>query len=92
MPGWRVRSRSAARRPSSVNVGGSRMSMIATSGRDAIDRAQEAVDVTFGGDHVHARFGEQPRQALAQQDLVVHDRYSHGRTAISCWWPWLSAR
>ena len=31
----------------------------------------------------HSCLGEQSRQALAQQDLVVHDRYSHGRTAIS---------
>ena len=47
---------------------------------------EEAIDVAFGRDHFHSSLCEQPREAFAQQYVVVHDRYSHGRNAIKRLW------
>ena len=71
MPSSGLGSRGARRRPrapSSVNVGGIRMSTIATSGSCSRDRPQRAPSASpRRADDLDARLGEQPGQPLAQQ-------------------------
>ena len=67
--------------PSSVWVGGSRMSTIAMSGACCPDLQQQLVGVVALRDHVEAGVVEQPGEALAQQHAVLGDRYAHGISA-----------
>ena len=79
--GCAARISSAARRPSSVWVGGIRMSTIATSGLCARTCAQQLVGVAGLSDDLEAGFPEQARDALAQQHAVVGDDDAHGISA-----------
>ena len=81
-PGQRSRIARAARRPSSVWVGGMRMSTIATSGRCSLHEREQLVAVGGAPDHVEAGLGEQPREPLAQEHRVVGEDHAHG---ISAW-------
>ena len=74
-----ARIASAARSPSSVCVGGIRMSTIATSGRCSRIAREQAVGVADLGDDVEAGVDEQPGDALAQEHRVVgeHEPQRH---------------
>ena len=69
---------SAARRPSSVCVGGIRMSMMATSGSCSRTAARSGLGIAGLGDHVEAGLGEQPCDALAEEDRVVGEDDAQG--------------
>ncbi len=73
----------AARSPSSVCVGGIRMSTIATSGLRALDQLEQRVAVAGEPDDLEAGFLEQPGEAFAQDHRVVGQRYAHGISARS---------
>ena len=62
-------------------LGGILMSTIATSGVGEPDGAQQLEPVRRLPDHVEAGVGEQPREPLAQQHLVVGDDDAHGTSA-----------
>ena len=73
---------SAARSPSSVLVGGIRMSTTATSGRWRADLAQELLRVAGLGHHLEpVLLVEQAHDALAQQHRVV--RHHHAQEAVA---------
>ena len=71
----------AARRPSSVCVGGMRTSTIATSGLWALTLRSRSSASPAWRDDVEARLLEQARDALAQQHGVVGDDDPHGMVA-----------
>jgi hypothetical protein len=71
-----------ARSPSSVRVGGIRMSTIATSGRCASTRATSC-SPSSTCDDLTAGVGEQPRELIAQQHRVVGEDHPHGISARS---------
>ena len=81
--GPRSRIARAARSPSSVCVGGMRMSTIATSGRCASTSASSSSPSAARPDDVEARLGEQPREPLAQEHRVVGEDHSHGISACT---------
>ena len=70
------------RRPSSVWVGGMRMSTTATSGSARSHRSPEPVGVADRRDDLEARVREHPREALAEQRGVVGDHDAHGISAV----------
>ena len=80
MPGSSARIWRAARRPSSVWVGGMRMSTTATSGRCVVDRREQPVEVAGQRDDVEAGRLEHAGDALAQQQRVLADHDAHGIT------------
>ena len=57
------------------------MSSTTTSGRVRGEAAQQRVGVAGLAHDVHPRLGQQPRESLAQQHVVVGDRYAHGTSA-----------
>ena len=73
----------AARRPSSVWVGGMRMSTIATSGSVPVDELEKLLGVRGHADDFEPRLLEQPGQPLSKDHRVVADRYAHGIAARS---------
>ena len=79
VPGWSRRSSIAARSPSSVCVGGIRMSATATSGSVPGHGGEQRVRVADGGDHLVAAVGQQPGQALAEQGGVLGDHHAQRR-------------
>ena len=62
-------------------VGGILMSTMATSGRVSSTRRSSSSAVARLADDLEAGLREQPREALAQQRLVVGDHYPHGSSA-----------
>ena len=81
MSGWLSRSTSAARMPSSVPVGGMRMSVTTTSGLLGLDRGDEGVVVLAHPDHLEVGLGlDQGPDALADEVVVLrqHDPHRHG--------------
>ena len=82
--GCSARIRWAATRPSSVWVGGIRMSTIATSGRVAAHLAQQRRRASSAcADDVDAGVLEQAHDPLAGQHRVLGDDYAHGISARS---------
>ena len=73
----------AARSPSSVCVGGMRMSTIATSGRQRSTSCEQLLRVRGQPSDLEAGLVEQAREPLAQQQRVVGDDYPHGISARS---------
>ncbi len=74
---------SAARMPSSVCVGGSRISTIATSGGKLRTFSSNSCRRAALGDDVEAGVSEQPGETVAQQHAVLGDRYAHGISALT---------
>ncbi len=73
----------AASSPSFVYVGGMRMSMTATSGGSAAtSRSSSSRGARLGRD-LDAVLGEQPREALADDDGVVGEDHAHGIAAVT---------
>ena len=77
----------AARRPSSVWVGGMRTSTIATSGLCARDLAQQVVGVAGLADDLEAGVLEQADEPLPQQHGVVGDRRRARDLRVRRWCP-----
>ena len=76
-PGYRLRISRAVRMPSSVNVGGMRMSRMTTSGGLALMAASSsAPEVRWRSPR--RRVSEEQGQAAAEQPGVFGDRYPHG--------------
>ena len=73
MPGWSARILRAARRPSSVWVGGMRTSIDRDVGLVGADLAQQVLGVAGLAGDVEARVLEQAHEPLAQQDGVLGD-------------------
>ena len=87
--GWYARSATAATAPSWVNVGGIRMSTMATSGACAATASASPAASASGRADLDAGLGEQPGQAFAQQRGVVGDHDTHGSSAsttVPCGW------
>src|SRR5215469_11600331 len=83
-PGRCARAVIAARRPSSVWVGGIRTSTTDTSGRCLSTASTRAGPSPTNGYHLVTVLGEQADQALTQQHRVVghHDPQRHGTSAV----------
>ncbi len=81
--GQAARSRVAVSAPSWVNVGGMRMSMIATSGCVRGDGRLQRRPVGDGTGDLDAGLDQQPDQPLAQQHRIVGDHDAHGSSAIT---------
>ena len=79
--GHRSRITFAARSPSSVCVGGIRMSTIATSGRVRSTQVEQLVSVGREPDDLETGLLEQSGEALAQDHRIVGQGYSHGISA-----------
>ena len=73
----------AARSPSSVWVGGIRISTIATSGLVRSHKLEQRIAVCGEPDDLEAGFLEQAGEALAQDHGVVGQHYAHGISARS---------
>ena len=73
----------AARRPSSVCVGGIRMSTIATSGSCSATAASSSSPSAAWRDDLEADLHEQPGQPLPQHQRVVGDDQPHGIRALT---------
>ena len=80
MSGRSARIRRAARRPSSVCVGGMRMSVTATSGRCSATAASSESKSPASADDLDPGGLEHARDALAQQQRVLGDHDPHGIT------------
>ena len=74
---------SAARNPSSLWVGGSRMSTMTTSGGSERTLASRSSALPNRPTTSKPGVPEQPGQALAQQDAVLGDGYPHGISALT---------
>ena len=79
--GARSRSSSAARSPSSRNVGGMRMSTIAMSGRSRSTACTSASPSPTAATTSMPVVAQQPRQPVAQQREILGDHGAHGSTA-----------
>ena len=69
--------------PSSVCVGGMRMSTIATSGSQSSTAASSSSASAASPDHLDALATDERRDALAQQPAVVGDHDAHGSSAVT---------
>ena len=67
--------------PSSLCVGGRRMSTIATSGSCAVDRAEQLLGVAARPTTSMPASSSSARDALAQEDVVLGDHDPHGISA-----------
>ena len=85
VPGSTARSSTAARRPSSVNVGGMRTSTITRSGCVSRTVGQQAAGVAERGDHLGVVLGEQAGDPLAEQHRVLGDDDPHDAHGSSTW-------
>ena len=80
-PGWRARIARAATSPSSVWVGGIRMSTIAMSGGSASMAASSSLAVSGLGGDLEPGLAEQRGDPLADEQVVVRDHDPHGSSA-----------
>ena len=81
--GWRRRISCAAWIPSSVCVGGMRMSTIATSGACASTAASSSSGSAAWATTSMSSPRRKRRDALAQQAAVVGDHDPHGSSAVT---------
>ena len=68
----------AARSPSSVKVGGMRMSTTATSGRSPLDRSAQGLGIGHGAGDGEAPVGQQLDEPVAQDGRVLGDDDAQG--------------
>ena len=82
-PGTSRRAASAACRPSSVKVGGSRTSTTATSGRCSSRAGEQLRAVVDRRDDLEAVRLEQPDQAVPQEVEVLGEDNAHGTSMVT---------